>query len=209
MTPDPRPDPGPARGPLRLAEMTAPQAHRLFDSNPRLLVPVGTLLVRGPHLPLGTDSIIVDRLADDLSAHTGIVRAPVIPFGVHGPSDPDDPGTAGLTRKTLHRMMNELIAAWEDEANVREVIILSTHGSEGHVEALSTIRCVGQVTLIDIYGAPLKDLIGPAAPDTALIEWLAPHLVSPARTPSASGLGATIYRRLFDHALGTIETAPA
>ncbi len=204
MTPDPRTDP--SRGPLRLAELTALQAHRLFDSNPRLLVPIGTLLVRGPHLPLGTDTLVVDRLADDLSAHTQIVRAPVIPFGVHSASDPDDPGSAGLTRKTLHRMMNELIAAWEDEAKVREVLILSTHIGEGHVEALSTIRSAGHVALIDIYGAQLKDLIGEEAPDTVLIEWLAPQLISPARHPPPDGaMGARVYQRLFDHALGIIS----
>ncbi len=38
-----------------------PGAQQLFDSNPRLLVPVGTLLVRGADLPLGTDTWIVDR----------------------------------------------------------------------------------------------------------------------------------------------------
>lgn len=208
MTPDQRPDP--ARGPLRLAEMTADRAQRLFDLNPRLLVPVGTLLVRGSNLPLGTDTLIVDRLADDLSATTGIVRAPVIPFGVHSSSDPDDPGCAGLTRKTLHRMMNELIAAWENEAKVREILILSTHSGEAHLEALSTIRSVGRVTLIDIYDTRLNDLTEGQAPDTALIAWLRPSLLTGPADPRVLAdpeVGAQIYQRLFDRALAVVTSA--
>ena len=35
---------------------------------PTLIVPVGTTEQHGPHLPLGCDTIIVEHLADDLSA---------------------------------------------------------------------------------------------------------------------------------------------
>jgi creatinine amidohydrolase len=189
-----------------LAELTSLQAQRLFSVNPRLLVPVGTLLVRGPHLPLGVGTLIVDRLADDLSARTRTVRAPVIPFGVHASTDREDPGSAGLTRKTLHRMLNELIAAWENEAKVREIMILSAHAGEAHNEALGTIRAVGHVTLIDIYGAQLQDLTGGQDPDTVLLAWLAPTLGSvPATGAADRGLGGKVYHRLLDHALQIIE----
>lgn len=199
MTPDQTPD---TQGPLRLAELTSLQAQRLFSVNPRLLVPVGTLLARNPHLPLGVGTLIVERLADDLSARTHTVRAPVIPFGVHSSADSDDPGSAGLTRKTLHRILNELIAAWENEAKIREIVILSAHVGEAHIEALGTIRSAGHIILIDIYGTPLDDLTGGRDPDTALLAWLAPTLGStPAAELADPGLGAKVYQRLLDHAL--------
>ncbi len=206
MTPDQTPEP---RGPLRLTELTSLQAQRLFSVNPRLLVPVGTLLVRGSHLPLGVGTLIVDRLADDLSARTRTVRAPVIPFGVHSSADPDDPGSAGLTRKTLHRMLNELIAAWENEAKVREIVILSAHAGEAHNEALGTIRSAGHITLIDIYGPQLDDLTGGQDPDTAVLAWLAPTLGSaPVGGPADPTLGAKIYQRLLDHAFEIVGPNP-
>ena len=58
---------------------------------PTLIVPVGTTEQHGPHLPLGCDTIIVEHLADDLSAEFGILRAPTVEYGVHAPD-------AGLPR---------------------------------------------------------------------------------------------------------------
>jgi creatinine amidohydrolase len=162
------------------------------------------MITRGPHLPLGCDSLILERLTDDLSATLALARAPIIPFGVHAARDPDAPGSASLTRKTLHRLMNELIAGWETEAKVRDVVILTTHAAEAHLEALSTIRTTGRVTLIDIYAAPLPDGIAAPQLETALILWLAPSLVDRTRIPalgrSEPEQGETIYRRLLETA---------
>jgi creatinine amidohydrolase len=170
--------------------------------NPRLLVPAGSMVARGPHLPLGADTLIVERLADDLSARFGIARTPAIPFGVHGPADPEEPGSAALTRKTLHRLMNELIAGWETEAKVRDVLILTAQATEAHVEALSTIRSEGRISLLDIYAAPLNDLTGTFPPDTAILMWLAPSLVDrsviPPGIPRDPDLGERVYHRLLE-----------
>ncbi|MBL8988107.1 MAG: creatininase family protein [Gemmatimonadetes bacterium] len=197
-------------GPLRLAQLTATDARRLLASNPRLLVPVGTMIARGPHLPLGCDSLVLERLTDDLSAALGIARAPVIPYGVHGHRDPEAPGSVSLTRKTLHRLMNELIAGWETEAKVSDVIILTTHAAEAHLEALSTIRTTGRVTLIDIYAAPLPDDIARLPIETALLMWLAPSLVDrtliPPAMPRDPDLGERLYRHLLAFATEQIRT---
>ena len=50
------------------------------------------------------------------------------------------PGGAALRRRTLHRVMNELIESWEEGAGVREFVILTAQASDAHLEALSTIR---------------------------------------------------------------------
>ena len=200
----------PPRGPLRLDHLTPVEARQLLGSTPRLLVPAGTMVARGGHLPLGTDTIIVERLADDLSAHFGLARTPAIPFGVHSRHDPEAPGSAALTRKTLHRLMNELIAGWENEAKVTEVLILTAHAAEAHLEALSTIRSAGRVSLLDIYAAPLNDLTNGASPDTAILMWLAPSLVDVAAIPSGiprdPELGARLYDRIFDWAAAEIRS---
>ena len=87
---------------------------------PELVVPVGTTEQHGPHLPLGCDTIIVEHLADDLSAEFGILRAPTVEYGVHAPTHAF-PGGASLRRRTLHRVMNELIESWEEGAGVQRV----------------------------------------------------------------------------------------
>ncbi|MHB1327787.1 MAG: creatininase family protein [Gemmatimonadales bacterium] len=194
--------------PVLLACLTALAARRVLSSNPRLLIPAGTLIARGPELPLGADTLIVERLAHDLSARLQIACSPVIPFGVHGDRDPDSPGTASLTRKTLHRMMNELIAAWETEAKVDDVVILTAHAADAHLEALSTIRATGRVTLIDIFAAPLPDA-STAATTTSILLAIAPESVETsllppglAQTPEA---GQRLYGIILDYVLERIE----
>jgi creatinine amidohydrolase len=148
-----------------------------------LIVPVGTTELHGPHLPLGCDTIIVERLADDLSAAHGITRAPTVEYGVHAAVRPL-PGGAALRRRTLHRVMNELIESWEEGAGVREFLILTAQSSEAHLEALSTIRTdQATVQVVDIFSLDFGTLLERPAPvqggelDTSLMLYLAPHLV--------------------------------
>jgi creatinine amidohydrolase/Fe(II)-dependent formamide hydrolase-like protein len=149
-----------------------------------LIVPVGTTEQHGPHLPLGCDTIIVERLSDDLSAASTVLRAPTVEFGVHAISRPF-PGGAALRHRTLHRVMNELIESWEEGAGVREFMILTAQASEAHLEALSTIRTEqATVQVVDVFGLDFGPLLDqPGAPihggelDTSLLLYLAPDVV--------------------------------
>ena len=73
----------------RLSEMTTEAVARLLSGGARVavLVPVGSVEPHGPHLPLGTDTIISERAAEQalsLLAERGIraVLGPSIPYGV-------------------------------------------------------------------------------------------------------------------------------
>src|SRR4026208_423001 len=79
--------------PWRLKEMTPVAVRERLQLRPTLIVPVGTTEQHGPHLPLGCDTIIVERLADDLSSTFGIPRTPTVEYGVHTPARPF-PGSA-------------------------------------------------------------------------------------------------------------------
>ena len=171
------------RRPWRLKEMTPGLMGERLLERPTLIVPVGTTEQHGPHLPLGCDTIIVERLADDLSESFGIPRTPTVEYGVHATTRPF-PGSAALRRRTLHRVMNELIESWEEGAGVREFMILTAQSSEGHLEALSTIRTdEATVQVVDIFSINFGSLLERPAPvqggelDTSLLLFLAPHLV--------------------------------
>jgi len=169
--------------PWRMKEMTPIAIGDLLARRPTLIVPVGTTEQHGPHLPLGCDTIIVEHLADDLSAAFTVLRAPTVEFGVHSVSRPQ-PGGAALRHRTLHRVMNELIESWEDGAGVREFVILTAQASEAHLEALSTIRTEeATVQVVDVFGLDFGPLLDqPAGPihggelDTSLLLYLAPEL---------------------------------
>lgn len=153
-------------------------------ADPRLIVPVGTCEQHGPHLPVGCDTIIVERLADELSEEFGVLRAPTLEFGVNTATERRYAGNASLRRKTLHRALNDLIDSWE-ASGIREFILLTAHEHDGHIDALATVITSGaRVRVVDLFDVDLSDLLeDPSDPihggevDTSLMLYLAPDLV--------------------------------
>jgi len=170
--------------PLHLKTLVPDEVRFILERDARLLVPVGTCEQHGPHLPLGCDTIIVERLADDLSGALEILRAPTIEYGVNTATKRPFPGNASVRRKTLHRWMNDLLGSWE-QCGVDTFIILTAHGHDPHQEALSTLRTRrARVFTVDIFALDftgyLEDPTGPVHGgelDTSLMLHLAPELV--------------------------------
>jgi creatinine amidohydrolase len=143
------------RRPLLLKRLTPDEVRTQLARDPRLILPVGTTEQHGPHLPFGCDTIIVERLADDLSAEFGVLRAPTIEYGVNAPTVTRFPGSAGVRFKTLHRLINDLVTAWE-AGGVEQFVILTAHGQDPHQEALSTLSTKrARVRTVDIFSVPL------------------------------------------------------
>ncbi|MFL5575857.1 MAG: creatininase family protein [Gemmatimonadaceae bacterium] len=177
-------NPLPAARPRRLKELVPAEVAATLASDPRLVVPVGTCEQHGPHLPLGCDTIIVERLADDLSAEFGVLRAPTVEYGVNVDTEREFVGNGSVRKKTLHRMLNDLLASWE-ATGVREFILLTAHGHDPHQEALATVTTTeARVRVVDIFTVRLDDLLeGQTEPmhgdevDTSIMLHLAPELV--------------------------------
>jgi creatinine amidohydrolase len=173
-----------APGPLRIRDMTPEAVRAAIAAVPRLIVPVGTCEPHGPHLPLGADSVVVDRLADDLSAEFHVVRAPTIEFGVNDRPHAQSGGSAGVRRKTLRRWLNDLLTDWE-RAGIEEILILTMNGYAPHQEALGTVVAErARVRVIDILAADFgpfvetpDDPIHGGEVDTSLVLYVRPDLV--------------------------------
>ena len=174
----------PATRPLRVKFLTSGEVRRAIDADPRLIVPVGTCEQHGAHLPLGCDTILVERLADDLSAEFGILVAPTIEYGVNVPTTQPLAGNASVRRKTLRRWVNDLLLDWERQGAL-EFLILTAHGHAPHQEALGTVVTErARVRVIDVLSIELGSLVehheGPihgGEVDTSLALFVAPHLV--------------------------------
>ena len=137
----------------------------------RLIVPVGALEQHGPHLPLGTNVLIARRLAVDLSQQFGVLRAPTIYYGVNVKGAQNYAGTATLRQKTLHRSLNELLAAWEQHG-ITEFIAITAHRHEPHLDALATlVTRRARVRVISLWDVDITDLLetqpGPLHADEA------------------------------------------
>lgn len=175
--------PGPRR-PLRLKDLRPDDVQRALERDARLIVPVGTCEQHGGHLPLGCDTMVVERLADDLSAAFGILRAPTIEYGVNASTRAPRAGNASLRRKTLRRLVNDLLTDWEREG-VTEFLLLTMHGHAPHQEALGTVVTgKARVRVVDILAIDFSSLVDvPGGPihggevDTSLVLFVAPDLV--------------------------------
>lgn len=181
------PTPGPGLDDLPsydLVDLTWAEAVRVLAREPRLVLAVGALEQHGRHLPLGTNCWIAKRFVETLSETEGVLRAPPFWYGVNAPSDQTFAGTASLTRKTLHRALNELVASWERHG-VEEFILVTLHRHEPHVDALLTaLTATATLTVVNLYDVEVSDLLrGPSAPqhageiETALLLHLAPERV--------------------------------
>jgi creatinine amidohydrolase len=183
--PLPAPKPRTARTALRLKEMHPKEVAEAVGRDPRLIVPVGTCEQHGPHMPLGCDTIIVEHFADDFSAEFGVLRAPTLEYGVNVDTERGFPGNASLRRKTLHRMLNDLVDSWE-ATGIHEFVLLTAHEHDPHLEALSTVVTSGaRIRVVDIFEVDCGDLLDAQSEpmhgdevDTSLLLYLAPELVA-------------------------------
>ncbi len=177
--------PVPAKVPCFLKQMRPVEVAALIERDGRLIIPVGTCEQHGPHLPLGCDTIIVERLARDLSAEFSVLLAPTVEYGVNVETERGFAGNGSVRKKTLHRMLNDLLDTWES-TGVREFILLTAHEHDPHLEALSTVITSGaRVRVVDIFEMDFSGLLqGTSEPmhgdevDTSLLLYIAPELVN-------------------------------
>src|SRR4249920_1021422 len=97
----PPPPPAPAasmRSPRRIKLMRPAEIAALVERDARLIVPVGTCEQHGPHLPLGCDTLIVERLGEDLSAEFDVLLAPTIEYGVNVVTERGFAGNASMRK---------------------------------------------------------------------------------------------------------------
>lgn len=71
------------------------------------IIPVGAVEAYGPHLPLGTDGLVVARVAELLGNRLRAIVAPLVPVGCSA-SFMDYPGTLTVSPETLGRYLKEM-----------------------------------------------------------------------------------------------------
>lgn len=120
---------------MYLSELTYKEAQDHIQTNPMLIIPVGTLEQHGPHLPLNSDMLQADYFAQILSEKTGCLIAPALHYGVNLPLDRGFTGTAGISKETLCTMIRELTVWWRAQG-FTHFFLVNNHGDPFHEEAL-------------------------------------------------------------------------
>jgi hypothetical protein len=104
-------------------------------------VPVGACEQHGPHLPLGTDTLVANALARALAARRpDVVVAPALAITSSG-EHAGFPGTLSIGRTVMEALVVELVrsADWS-----RGVVLVNGHGGNRSAVDAPSPRCVGR-----------------------------------------------------------------
>jgi creatinine amidohydrolase len=99
-----------------------------------IVFPFGTIEEHGSHLPLNTDSLIVQEALKAAAKKKKFFLAPVIFYGVCTTTG-DHPGTIGISPETLRRLSYDIVMD-AYQKGLRNFLLLSGHGGSLHMSAL-------------------------------------------------------------------------
>ncbi|MBA7551036.1 Creatinine amidohydrolase [subsurface metagenome] len=142
---------------MRLDELTWLEVKQYLEHNKSMIIPVGTCEQHSKHLPLNTDTLIAERIADFLSEETGIIIAPTVNYGVNLPCDRYYPGTSSLTEPILQKLLSSIIEWWKLQG-FEKFYILSAHGDPVHLKALSKVD-KADIRVLELYDLDIEDIL--------------------------------------------------
>ncbi len=122
---------------MRLANMTWVHSEEYFKANDTVIIAVGSIESHGRHLPLGTDTLIPDRILELIERQNdSIMICPTIPYGATD-AFMGFSGTVSLGLEGLYTILSAVVnSMWKHGA--RKFIILNGHGGN-----IKTIEKVG------------------------------------------------------------------
>jgi creatinine amidohydrolase len=101
----------------------------------RILIPFGSAEQNGPHLPLGSDSLVAEAIACRAAGATGVPVAPAIPWG-SAAADMTFAGTISLAPETIAPLVRDVCGSLHAHGFRRQVFVT---GHLGNTYALATI----------------------------------------------------------------------
>lgn len=142
---------------MKLEESTWPEAEKYLKHKNGIIIPVGTCEQHGRHLPLNTDTLVAERIAEFLSEKTGIIVAPSINYGVNLPCDRNYPGTCSLGEPILKEFLSSILDWWKLQG-FKKFYILSAHGDPFHIKALKESD-PENARVLELYDFEMKNIL--------------------------------------------------
>lgn len=116
---------------MRAERMTWPQCEAYFKEHDTVLLSVGSLECHGRHNPLGTDTLIPQKILELMEEHTDWLIAPTIPFGACDYFR-EFPGTITLGEDGLYTVLKKVVDGYYAHG-VRHFAVLNGHGGNNGV----------------------------------------------------------------------------
>lgn len=119
---------------MYLDELTMPEFEEMVKKNPVVILPLGAVEEHGPHLPLCTDSIQPEYVAEKVAEKTGALIAPPVRYGFCS-STKKFPGTITISFDTLRALIYDILDEFVRNG-IKKIVVLSGHAGGVHMAAL-------------------------------------------------------------------------
>jgi creatinine amidohydrolase len=119
---------------MLLDELSSKEFEKSLDDGTVVILPIGVIEEHGSHLPLNTDSIQGEYVAEEVAKKTGALVAPPIRYGVCNTTR-NFPGTVSIQFETLRSLVRDVISEF-GRNGVKNVVVLSGHAGSTHMAAL-------------------------------------------------------------------------
>lgn len=158
------------------------------DGCDTIMLPMGSVEQHGPHLPLLTDSLVVDWIAENAARSCeGVLVAPIIYYGVSD-NHIDFPGTGSVQVETLKNVVIDIGVTLLGHG-FKNLILLNGHGGNNATVAIAaheirrqTGKFVGVITwpsmVIEAEKTLESDIVWHADEgETSTVLWIDPSVV--------------------------------
>ncbi|MEW6214896.1 MAG: creatininase family protein [Nitrospirota bacterium] len=117
-----------------LENITMNEFKKYLRQTKTIVFPFGTVEEHGSHLPLNTDSLIIQKVLRLVAKRKKFFLAPIVYYGVCTTTK-GHPGTISITPETLRRLSFDLVVE-AYKKGLRNFLLISGHGGSLHMSAL-------------------------------------------------------------------------
>jgi len=111
---------------LKWEELTSKDLANIDKERTVVVLPIGSIEVHGPHLPLGTDTMIIYYVALKAAEKEGAIVLPPL-YYAYVPENRHFPGTISLNSDTFLRLVEEILVEVARHG-FKKILILNGHG---------------------------------------------------------------------------------
>jgi creatinine amidohydrolase len=117
-----------------LENITMKEFKKYLRQTRTIVIPFGTIEEHGSHLPLNTDSLIIQEALKLVAKKKKFFLAPIVHYGVCTTTR-GHPGTISISSETLRLLSTDLVID-SYKKGLRNFLLISGHGGSLHMSAL-------------------------------------------------------------------------
>lgn len=134
---------------MRLDSLPSTEFKKVMERRPIIFLPIGGTEAHSSHLPLCTDSVQPEYVADAVAERVQGLVAPPLRYAFHS-STRNMPGTISLGFETTIRVVRDILSSLVSNG-ADKLVVISGHAGSSHLNALRQ-ACV---EVVERYGVKL------------------------------------------------------